>query len=61
MNHAKNMYQYHVWANKALVERIKELPSNVLYEEVHSFILQLLKRSVTSSRWMLCGCKYLKE
>ena len=36
MNHAKNMYQYHVWANKALLERIKELPSNVLYEEVHS-------------------------
>lgn len=36
MNHAKNMYQYHVWANKALLERIKELPSNVLYEEVRS-------------------------
>ncbi len=36
MNHVKNMYQYHVWANKALLERIKELPSNVLYEEVHS-------------------------
>ncbi|UQT52692.2 DinB family protein [Bacillus velezensis] len=36
MNHAKNMYQYHVWANKALLERIKELPSNVLYEKVHS-------------------------
>ncbi|MBZ5518892.1 DinB family protein [Bacillus sp. NEAU-CP5] len=36
MNHAKNMYQYHVWANKALLERIKELPSNVLYKEVRS-------------------------
>lgn len=36
MNHAKNMYQYHVWANKALLERMKELPSGVLYEEVRS-------------------------
>ncbi|WP_057761972.1 DinB family protein [Cytobacillus praedii] len=36
MNHAKNMYKYHVWANKVLLERIKELPSNVLYEEVCS-------------------------
>ena len=36
MNHAKNMYKYHVWANKVLLERIKELPNNVLYEEVSS-------------------------
>jgi len=36
MNHAKNMYEYHIWANKVLLERIKELPSNVLYEEVSS-------------------------
>ena len=36
MNHAKNMYQYHVWANKALLERMMELPSGVLYEEVRS-------------------------
>ncbi|MDQ0225712.1 DinB family protein [Metabacillus niabensis] len=36
MNHAKHMYEYHVWANKVLLERIKELPSNVLYEEVSS-------------------------
>lgn len=36
MNHARNMYEYHVWANKVLLERIKELPSNVLYEEVSS-------------------------
>ncbi len=36
MNHAKNMYEYHVWANKVLLERIKELPTNVLYEEVSS-------------------------
>lgn len=33
MNHANNMYNYHIWANKVLLERIKELPSNVLYEE----------------------------
>lgn len=36
MNHAKNMYEYHVWANKVLLEKLKELPSNVLYEEVRS-------------------------
>lgn len=36
MNHAKNMYKYHVWANNVLLERIKELPINVLYEEVSS-------------------------
>ncbi|MGP4039081.1 DinB family protein [Gracilibacillus sp. D59] len=36
MNHARNMYEYHIWANKVLLERIKELPSNVLYEEVSS-------------------------
>ncbi|MDQ0268573.1 DinB family protein [Cytobacillus purgationiresistens] len=36
MNHAKNMYEYHIWANKMLLERLKELPSNVLYEEVSS-------------------------
>ncbi|MCM3457244.1 DinB family protein [Heyndrickxia oleronia] len=36
MNHAKNMYKYHVWANKVLLERINELPNNVLYEEVSS-------------------------
>lgn len=36
MNHAKNMYEYHLWANKMLLERIKELPSNVLYNEVNS-------------------------
>ncbi|RAN78873.1 DinB family protein [Bacillus sp. SRB_331] len=36
MNHAKNMYKYHLWANKMVLERIKELPSNVLYKEVNS-------------------------
>lgn len=36
MNHAKNMYKYHLWANKVLLERIKELPSNVLYKEANS-------------------------
>ena len=36
MNHAKNMYKYHVWANTVLLEKIKELPNNVLYEEVSS-------------------------
>lgn len=36
MNHAEKMYKYHIWANKVLLERIKELPSNVLYEEVSS-------------------------
>lgn len=30
------MYRYHVWANQVLLDRVKELPSNVLYEEVKS-------------------------
>ena len=36
MNHAKNMYEYHIWATKVLLERVKELPNNVLYEEASS-------------------------
>ena len=36
MNHAKNMYEYHVWANKVLLERMNELPENSLYDEVSS-------------------------
>lgn len=36
MNHAKNMYKYHLWANKVLLERMKELPNNVLYKEANS-------------------------
>ncbi len=36
MYHAKNMYEYHVWANKVLLERMRELPSHVLYEEIKS-------------------------
>ncbi|MBD7944539.1 damage-inducible protein DinB [Psychrobacillus sp. AK 1817] len=32
----KKMYEYHVWANKVLLERLKELPRNVLNEEVSS-------------------------
>lgn len=36
MNHAKNMYKYHLWANKVLLERIQELPNNVLYKEANS-------------------------
>ncbi|MBU8596646.1 nuclease inhibitor [Niallia circulans] len=36
MNHAKKMYHYHVWANQVLLEKMKELPSNVLYDEVRS-------------------------
>lgn len=30
------MFEYHVWANKVLLERLKELLNNVLYEEVSS-------------------------
>ncbi len=36
MNHAKKIYKYHLWANKVLLERIKELPNNVLYKETNS-------------------------
>ncbi|GEM_PF-3507205 len=46
MNHAKNMYEYHVWANKVLLERMRELPSHVLKRlKVHT--QRLLKHLVT--------------
>lgn len=36
MNHPVRMYHYHVWANQTILGRIKELPSSVLQQEVHS-------------------------
>lgn len=36
MNHPEQMFTYHSWANQTLLNRIKELPANVLREEVHT-------------------------
>ncbi|MDF2835274.1 MAG: damage-inducible protein DinB [Paenibacillus sp.] len=35
-NHPANMYHYHVWANQTIIGRIKELPNDVLSQEVNS-------------------------
>ncbi len=35
-NHPVTMYAYHVWANQVILERIRELPSEVLSLEVNS-------------------------
>ncbi|MFC4102534.1 DinB family protein [Paenibacillus xanthanilyticus] len=36
MNHPAEMYRYHAWANQTILERLKELPSSVLSQEVNS-------------------------
>lgn len=35
-NHPANMYHYHVWANQTIIGRVKELPNDVLSQEVNS-------------------------
>lgn len=35
-NHPVEMYRYHAWANQTILERLKELPSSVLSQEVNS-------------------------
>ncbi|MFM9329243.1 DinB family protein [Paenibacillus mesotrionivorans] len=35
-NHPATMYAYHVWANQVILEKIRELPSDVLSLEVNS-------------------------
>ncbi|QMV42499.1 DinB family protein [Cohnella cholangitidis] len=36
MNHPVRMFDYHAWATQTLLERIKELPSTVLQQEVNT-------------------------
>ncbi|PAF20662.1 damage-inducible protein DinB [Terribacillus saccharophilus] len=36
MNYPEQMFNYHSWANQTLLNRIKELPVNVLREEVNT-------------------------
>ena len=43
MNHPKNMYEYHNWAITLFLNRMKELPDNVLYEEVKSSYSSIAK------------------
>ncbi|WGV60485.1 DinB family protein [Brevibacillus brevis] len=35
-HYAKNMYDFHAWANQALINRLKELPEGVYEQEVQS-------------------------
>lgn len=36
MNYAAEMFEYHIWANRTILGRIQELPSDVLSREVNS-------------------------
>lgn len=36
MNYPVQMFDYHTWANQTILERIKELPSSVLHQEVNT-------------------------
>lgn len=36
MNHSVQMFDYHAWATQTILERIKELPSSVLQQEVNT-------------------------
>ncbi|WP_064203154.1 DinB family protein [Brevibacillus brevis] len=35
-HYAKNMYDFHAWANQTLIHRLKELPEGVYQQEVQS-------------------------
>lgn len=36
MNYPVQMFDYHTWANQTILEKIKELPSSVLHQEVNT-------------------------
>lgn len=36
MNHPLSMYRYHTWANQTILNRIEELPAELLNQPVHS-------------------------
>ncbi|MFP4975979.1 DinB family protein [Paenibacillus sp. CN-4] len=36
MNYAAEMFEYHIWANRTILGRIQELPSDVLSQEVNT-------------------------
>ncbi|SEN73394.1 DinB family protein [Lihuaxuella thermophila] len=35
-HHALQLYDYHVWANQRIVERLKELPEEICHKEIQS-------------------------
>lgn len=35
-HHCMTMYAFHVWANKRVIERLKELPDEVAHQEINS-------------------------
>lgn len=36
MNHAVQLYDYHVWANQTIFKRLKELPQDICVKEIQS-------------------------
>ena len=48
MNHAINMYKYHLWANKVLLERIKNYQAMSYIKKLIVHIQILLKRLAIS-------------
>ncbi|MDM5188833.1 DinB family protein [Bacillus sp. DX4.1] len=35
-HHALNLYDYHVWANKTIFDRLKELPRDIYHKKIQS-------------------------
>ncbi|EFM11144.1 DinB family protein [Paenibacillus curdlanolyticus YK9] len=43
MNHCVKMYDYHVWANKTIFNRLKELPEHLYNQEIQSVFPSISK------------------
>ncbi|NRF90353.1 damage-inducible protein DinB [Paenibacillus frigoriresistens] len=49
---ALEMYNYHVWANQTMLNRLKELPQDVYNKEIQSVFLRYPRRSLIYTWWM---------
>ncbi|NOU92421.1 damage-inducible protein DinB [Paenibacillus sp. LMG 31456] len=57
MAHASiEMYDYHVWANKTMLERLKEIPQDIYYKEIQSVFTSISKAMphiyITDTCWL---------
>ncbi|WP_028401868.1 DinB family protein [Ectobacillus panaciterrae] len=43
IDHALKMYDYHVWANKKMIDRLKELPEDIYNKEIQSIFPSISK------------------
>lgn len=65
-NTAKQMYEYHVWANQTMINRLKELPDEVYTNEILSVFSSVSKVIthiyIVDTSWLniLCG-KSMRE